>query len=70
MFGFGPFAGFLTLSLSTIGFLAKLLADDIEEIDVPQVEAVRATGAGFFQVIDYAVASQSCRGWSVCRSTA
>ncbi|WP_200840541.1 PhnE/PtxC family ABC transporter permease, partial [Geminicoccus flavidas] len=44
MVGFGPFAGFLTLSLSTIGFLAKLLADDIEEADPSQVEAVRATG--------------------------
>jgi phosphonate transport system permease protein len=58
MFGFGPFAGFLTLSLSTIGFLAKLLADDIEEIDPAEVEAVRATGASFWQVIDYAVSSQ------------
>ena len=58
MFGFGAFAGFLTLSLATIGFLAKLLADDIEEIDPSQVEAVRATGAGFWQLIDYAVASQ------------
>ena len=58
MFGFGPFAGFLTLSLSTIGFLSKLLADDIEEIDPAQVEAIRATGAGFCQVIDFAVASQ------------
>ena len=58
MFGFGPFAGFLTLSLSTIGFLSKLLADDIEEIDPAQVEAIRATGAGFWQVIDFAVASQ------------
>jgi phosphonate transport system permease protein len=58
MFGFGPFAGFLTLSLSTIGFLAKLLADDIEEIDPAGVEAVRATGASLWQVIDYAVSSQ------------
>lgn len=58
MFGFGPFAGFLTLTLSTIGFLSKLLADDIEEIDPAQVEAIRATGAGPAQVIDYAVASQ------------
>lgn len=58
MFGFGPFAGFLTLTVSTIGFLSKLLADDIEEIDPAQVEAIRATGAGFGQVIDYAVASQ------------
>jgi phosphonate transport system permease protein len=58
MFGFGTFAGFLTLSLSTIGFLSKLLADDIEEIDPAQVEAIRATGGGFWQVMDYAVASQ------------
>lgn len=58
MFGFGPFAGFLTLSLATIGFLAKLLADDIEEIDAGQVEAIRASGASFWQVIDFAVASQ------------
>src|SRR5690606_9439124 len=36
MFGFGPLAGFLTLSVATIGFLAKLLADDIEEIDPVQ----------------------------------
>lgn len=58
MFGFGPLAGFLTLTVSTIGFLSKLLADDIEEIAPGQVEAIRATGAGFWQVIDYAVASQ------------
>jgi len=58
MFGFGPFAGFLTLSISTIGFLSKLIADDIEEIDAAQVEAIRSTGAGLWQVIDYAVASQ------------
>ncbi len=58
MFGFGTFAGFLTLSLSTIGFLSKLIADDIEEIDEAQVEAVRSTGGGFWQVIDYAVVSQ------------
>jgi len=58
MFGFGAFAGFLTLAVSTIGFLGKLLADDIEEIDPAHVEAIRATGAGFWQVIDFAVASQ------------
>ncbi|WP_027133879.1 phosphonate ABC transporter, permease protein PhnE [Geminicoccus roseus] len=58
MVGFGPFAGFLTLSFSTIGFLAKLLADDIEEADPGQVEAVRATGAGWWQTVDYAIASQ------------
>ena len=33
MVGFGPFAGFLTITFATIGFLAKLLAEDIEDID-------------------------------------
>ena len=51
MFGFGPLAGFLTLSLSTIGFLGKLLADDIEEVDPSQMEAMRATGASWWQLV-------------------
>jgi phosphonate transport system permease protein len=58
MFGFGPFAGFLTLSFATIGFLAKLLAEDIEDIDEAQVEAIRATGASWLQMINYAVQPQ------------
>ena len=58
MFGFGPFAGFLTLAFATIGFLAKLLAEDIEDIDPGQVEAVRATGAGWWQVVNYAIQPQ------------
>lgn len=58
MFGFGPFAGFLTLSFATIGFLAKLLAEDIEDIDESQTEAIRATGASLSQVINYAVQPQ------------
>jgi phosphonate transport system permease protein len=58
MFGFGPFAGFLTLTFATIGFMAKLLAEDVEEIQASQLEALRATGAGFAQVLDFAVLSQ------------
>ncbi|MEZ5740113.1 MAG: phosphonate ABC transporter, permease protein PhnE [Burkholderiaceae bacterium] len=58
MFGFGPFAGFLTLTFATIGFLAKLLAEDIEDIDEAQAEAVKATGAGWWQVVNYAIQPQ------------
>lgn len=58
MFGFGPFAGFLTLSFATIGFIAKLLADDIEEIDETQAEAIRATGASWLQLVNYAIQPQ------------
>ena len=58
MFGFGPFAGFLTLSFATIGFLSKLLAEDIEDIDEAQAEAIRATGAGWWQVVNYGIQPQ------------
>jgi len=58
MFGFGPFAGVMTLSFATIGFLAKLLAEDIEEIDPVQLEAIRATGASWLQLVFFAVRPQ------------
>jgi len=58
MFGFGPFAGFLTLSFATIGFLAKLLAEAIEDIDFIQVEAMKSTGAGWLQSINFGVQPQ------------
>ncbi|WP_069383928.1 phosphonate ABC transporter, permease protein PhnE [Halomonas caseinilytica] len=58
MFGFGPFAGFITLAFASIGFLAKLLADDIEEIDASQAEAIRATGASWWQLVHYAIQPQ------------
>lgn len=58
MFGFGPFAGFLTLSFATIGFISKLLAEDIEDIDESQAEAIRATGGSFLQLLNYGVQPQ------------
>ncbi|MDT3683876.1 MAG: phosphonate ABC transporter, permease protein PhnE [Pseudorhodoplanes sp.] len=58
MVGFGPLAGFLTLSFATIGFLAKLLAEDVEDIDPAQAEAVRAAGASWLQLINYGVQPQ------------
>ncbi|GGE13476.1 phosphonate transport system permease protein [Gemmobacter megaterium] len=58
LFGFGAFAGFLTLTFATIGFIAKLLAEDIEDIDESQAEAIRATGASWLQLIHYAVQPQ------------
>lgn len=58
MVGFGPLAGVLTLSFTTIGFLSKLMAEDIEEIDAAQVEAIQATGASWSQMMTYAVLPQ------------
>ena len=58
LFGFGPFAGFITLSVATVGFYGKLLAEDIEDMDPGQAEAVKATGAGWFQWLNYSVQPQ------------
>ena len=58
LFGFGPFAGLITLSFATLGFYAKLLAEDIEAVDPAQAEAIKATGAGWLQWLDYAIRPQ------------
>ena len=58
MVGFGPLAGALTLAFATIGFLGKLLAEDIEDIDPRPLEAIRATGAGWARQMAYGVVPQ------------
>ena len=49
--GFGALAGVLALIVASMGFISKLFAEAIEEISLKQVEAVRATGAGFANVL-------------------
>ncbi|MBJ3762558.1 phosphonate ABC transporter, permease protein PhnE [Maribius pontilimi] len=56
--GFGPFAGVLTLIVYSVGFVAKMLAERIEEIDFGQVEALRAAGAPYFSTLFYAIFPQ------------
>lgn len=56
--GFGVFAGVLTLTLNSVGFFSKLLAEEIETIDRGQIEAIRATGASRAQVLIYGVLPQ------------
>ena len=56
--GLGAFAGILTLVFYTLGFVGKLLAEAIEEIKPGQIEAIRATGAGYLKMLVYAVFPQ------------
>lgn len=58
IFGLGVIPGLVALSFSSIGMLAKLLADAIEEIEPHMLEAVAGTGATRSQVIRYAVIPQ------------
>lgn len=56
--GLGPVAGIFALSLGTAGFLAKLIADSVEEIDPAPREAITATGATRFQELFTSVLPQ------------
>ena len=56
--GPGVLAGVVAIGLRSIGFVAKLLYEAIEEIDETQVEAITATGASRGQVINYAIIPQ------------
>jgi len=56
--GLGAFPGILAVAMRSIGFISKLTAEAIEDINPGQMEAIRATGANGFQVILYAVIPQ------------
>jgi phosphonate transport system permease protein len=56
--GFGAIAGICALVVASVGFIGKLFAEAIEEISARQVEAVRATGAPFMNVIAFGVLPQ------------
>lgn len=56
--GPGVFAGVIAIGLRSIGFVAKLLYEAIEEIDPIQVEAITATGASGAQTMSYGIFPQ------------
>lgn len=56
--GLGPFAGMLALAVHSIAALAKLYSEVIEGIDPGPIEAIRATGATWVQVVRYGVIPQ------------
>lgn len=63
IFGFGPLAGTLALMKATIGFAGKLMAEQIEAIDMNRVDAIRATGANEVFVFFYGVLPQVWASW-------
>ncbi len=56
--GFGMMAGVIALTLFCIGFAGKLLAEEIEAIDMGPVEAIRSTGASHLAVMVFGVFPQ------------
>lgn len=58
VFGPGPLAGVWAIAFRSIGFMGKLVAEAIEEIDEGVVEAIEATGASRLQVLWYGILPQ------------
>lgn len=56
--GPGPFAGVLTIGLSSIGMITKLYVEAIEDIDKGVIEALDATGCNAIQKIQYGIIPQ------------
>lgn len=56
--GPGVFAGIIAIALRSVGFIAKLLNEAIEETDASQIEAIRATGAGGGETLVYGIVPQ------------
>ena len=56
--GLGAMAGIFALAMRSVGFIAKMSAEAIEDIDPGPVEAIRAVGGNEFQVLLYAILPQ------------
>lgn len=56
--GLGPFAGVMALTVHSIAALGKLYSEQVENIDFGPIEAIRSTGANWWQTVIYAVLPQ------------
>lgn len=63
IFGIGPLVGLLALILATLGFLARSYAESIDEIGATKLEALRATGASYWQVLFHGLIPEFLPAW-------
>jgi phosphonate transport system permease protein len=56
--GLGALPGVLAVAMRSIGFISKITAEAIENIDPKPVEAIRAVGGNQFQVMYYGIVPQ------------
>ncbi|MCQ8866930.1 phosphonate ABC transporter, permease protein PhnE [Vibrio splendidus] len=51
LFGPGVLAGIMAIAIRSIGFVGKLLAEAIAEVNMGPIEALRATGASWMSIL-------------------
>ncbi|MGQ0531000.1 MAG: phosphonate ABC transporter, permease protein PhnE [Panacagrimonas sp.] len=54
-FGLGPYPAIVAIVLGSVGMLAKLIADAIEEVDEKPLESLACTGAHKWQIVRYGI---------------
>ncbi|MCL1788518.1 MAG: phosphonate ABC transporter, permease protein PhnE, partial [Defluviitaleaceae bacterium] len=63
IFGIGSLLGVVTLVLATLGFLARSYADSIDDIAGSKLEALRANGAGYLQIMCHGLVPEFIPAW-------
>jgi phosphonate transport system permease protein len=56
--GLGALAGILAMAVRSIGFISKVIAEAIEDVQPGPVEAMRAVGASRLQILLYGIVPQ------------
>lgn len=56
--GPGPFAGVMTVGITSIGMLSKLYVDAIEELDTKVLESMTSIGCSTFEKVRYGILPQ------------
>jgi len=62
--GFGPLAGTITCIFGTVGFAGKLMAEEIENIRIGPIEAIKSTGGNEVDVFLYGILPQVTNSWT------
>ena len=58
VFGLGALPGIFAIAVRSVGFIAKMSAEAIEDIEFGPLEAIQSTGANRFQLLLFAIIPQ------------
>ena len=63
IFGIGPIVGLVALTLATLGFLARSYAESMNEIAGNKLEALKASGASYGQILVHGLLPEFIPAW-------
>jgi phosphonate transport system permease protein len=62
--GFGPIAGALALTVFTVAVVSKLYSESLESIDMGLIEAIRAAGGSWMQMVQFGALPQALSSYT------